>query len=109
MAGTQFARQIGRIVRERRVLLNMTQQELAALAGTSVRLVISLELGESPGIRLDKLTQVLDALDLSLAVTAREGTAVGQGITDQASNQKHTRERDRYQNAFNQAIDHLGV
>lgn len=109
MAGNELARCIGRTVRERRVLLNMTQQELAARAGVSVRLVISLELGEAPGIRLDKLTQLLDALDLSLAVTARDGAAAVRGATEQASNQRHTRERDRYQHAFNQALENLGV
>ena len=59
---------IGRIVKEQRVAIGLTQKKLAKKAGVSERLVISLELGDATGIRLDKLLQVLEALDLTLGV-----------------------------------------
>lgn len=62
------SRQIGYIVRRQRSEAGLTQKQLAKQAGVSERLVISLELGDATGIRLDKLLQVLSALDLSLAV-----------------------------------------
>ncbi len=62
------SRAIGRIVKEQRVEAGLTQKKLAKKAGVSERLVISLELGDATGIRLDKLMQVLSALDLSLGI-----------------------------------------
>lgn len=62
------SRAIGYIVREQRTKVGLTQKKLAKKAGVSERLVIALELGDATGIRLDKLLQVLTALDLSLAV-----------------------------------------
>lgn len=68
MRAVNSSRAIGRIVKEQRVAAGLTQKKLAKKAGVSERLVIALELGDATGIRLDKLLQVLSALDLSLAV-----------------------------------------
>lgn len=68
MREVRTSRAIGRIVKEQRVAAGLTQKKLAKKAGVSERLVIALELGDATGIRLDKLLQVLTALDLSLAV-----------------------------------------
>lgn len=61
-------RQVGLAVRDKRREDGLTQKQLAKRAGVSERLVVALELGDATGIRLDKLLQVLEALDLSLAV-----------------------------------------
>ncbi|MBQ9043615.1 MAG: helix-turn-helix domain-containing protein [Eggerthellaceae bacterium] len=68
MRTVNSSRAIGRIVKEQRVAAGLTQKKLAKKAGVSERLVIALELGDATGIRLDKLLQVLSALDLSLGV-----------------------------------------
>ena len=46
----------------------MTQAQLAERAGVSVRLVISLELGDATGIRLDKMLGILNAAGLEMTV-----------------------------------------
>lgn len=99
-------RRIGGIVRERRKNLGLTQRELAARAGVSERLVVSLELGDAPGIRVDKLLLVLEALGLSLSVTDDEGIEEPR----KAVNQVHeaTVEEGRYAHAFDQMIESLG-
>lgn len=68
MRTVSSSRAIGRIVKEQRVEAGLTQKKLAKKAGVSERLIIALELGDATGIRLDKLLQVLSALNLSLAV-----------------------------------------
>ena len=68
MRVVKSSRSIGRIVKEQRVEAGLTQKKLAKKAGVSERLIIALELGDATGIRLDKLLQVLSALDLSLGV-----------------------------------------
>ena len=68
MREVRTSRAIGYIVKEQRVAAGLTQKKLAKKAGVSERLIIALELGDATGIRLDKLLQVLTALDLSLAV-----------------------------------------
>lgn len=67
-------------VRRRRVALNLTQAELADLAGCSQRFVHTVEQGK-PTMRLDKLLDVLEVLGLGLSVGPGEGaiTAVGRG------------------------------
>jgi transcriptional regulator with XRE-family HTH domain len=59
-------RQIGLCVRNARKEQGLTQRELARRAGVSERLVLSLELGDAPGIRLDKLMSVTQALGIRL-------------------------------------------
>ena len=68
-------RQMGIAVRQARKEAGLTQKKLAERAGVSERLIIALELGDATGIRLDKLLNVLEALDLSLAVLGVGDTA----------------------------------
>lgn len=61
-------RMAGQHVRRRRKELGMTQTELARAAGVSLRTITYLELGDSAGIRLDKLMAIAAALDMRLAL-----------------------------------------
>lgn len=49
---------IGQFVRERRKASNLTQRELAELAGVGVRLISDLERGK-PTLRIDAVNRVL--------------------------------------------------
>lgn len=60
-------RQAGIYVRQAREAQGITRAALAKKAGVSERLLASLELGDAPGIRLDKLLAVFGALGLALA------------------------------------------
>ncbi len=60
-------------VRERRRLLGLDQEDLAALAGCSPRFLGKLESGIA-AVRLDKVLDVLDVLGLALEVRASEVT-----------------------------------
>lgn len=62
------ALEIGYVIKDRRAELGMTQAQLAEAAGVSKRCLWSLELGQNPGVQLDKLTAVLGALGLELTV-----------------------------------------
>lgn len=68
MKPEKFAQQIGQTIRTQRKVRGLTQQQLAFIAGVSERFIISLELGESKGVRLDKLLHVLTSLGLSLTI-----------------------------------------
>jgi y4mF family transcriptional regulator len=61
---------LGEDVRRRRRELNLRQEELADLAGTSARFIGALENGKTT-VRLDKLVAVLDALGLELRARLR--------------------------------------
>lgn len=63
------ALEIGYAIKDRRAELGMTQAQLAKAAGVSKRCLWSLELGQNPGVQLDKLTAVLGALGLELELT----------------------------------------
>jgi len=65
-----FNERLADAVRERRAALDLTQQDLADLAGCSPRFLGALEAGK-PSLRLDKLLGVLDALGLDLRVARR--------------------------------------
>ncbi|MDQ2826491.1 MAG: helix-turn-helix transcriptional regulator [Actinomycetota bacterium] len=58
------------LVRERRKALSLTQQDVADLAGCSVRFVRAFESGKAT-VRLDKMVAVLDALGLELSASPR--------------------------------------
>ena len=64
------ALEIGYAIKDRRAELGMTQAQLAEASGVSKRCLWSLELGQNPGVQLDKLTAVLGALGLGLELTA---------------------------------------
>lgn len=61
-------RNAGLYARERRKELGLTQRELAERAGVSERTIWSFELGEKPGMHLNKLLSVYRSLGLSLVV-----------------------------------------
>ena len=67
-----ISRQAGIYVRSRREELGLSRKELAARAGVSERSLTSLELGDAPGTRLDRLLAILNAVGLKLEVTANE-------------------------------------
>ncbi len=70
MQSIAIPRQVGYPVRSARIEAGLTQEELAARAGVSRQLLMRLEAGRAPGVQLDKLMAVLDALDLHLFVTS---------------------------------------
>jgi transcriptional regulator with XRE-family HTH domain len=65
-------RWLGRVIRERRGALNMTQPELADRAGVSLAYVSMLEAGGLPEPGLDALTLVARALGLARLVSLLE-------------------------------------
>ena len=62
--------QIGEQIRARRRSLKLTQQELADLAGCSARFLGAVEAGK-PGVRLDKVLDVVSALGLEVRLIPR--------------------------------------
>lgn len=62
---------LGKTIADRRKRLGTSQQEVADLAGISVRALSSLERGK-PTIRLDTLVPVLEVLGLELRTTVRD-------------------------------------
>ena len=65
------ALEIGFAIKDRRTELGLTQTQIAEAAGVSSRCLWSLELGQNPGVQLNKLTAVLKVLGLDLCL--REG------------------------------------
>lgn len=61
---------LGAKIGDRRRALKLSQEELAELAGVSVRFVRTLEHGK-PSVRLDKVLDVLEVLGLELDVRVR--------------------------------------
>jgi len=58
---------IGGIIQERRVFLNLTQKDVAEMAGTTFKSISEIELGiRNP--TLDTLNRILEVLGLALAV-----------------------------------------
>lgn len=66
------ALEIGYAIKDARSGLGLTQAQLAEAAGVSKRCLWSLELGQNPGVQLDKLLAVLKALGLDLRIVACE-------------------------------------
>lgn len=59
--------QIGKIIQERRDYLNLTQKDVAEMAGITFKSISEIELGiRNPSI--NTLNKVLDALGLELSV-----------------------------------------
>ena len=69
MGATKISRWLGREVRLKRTALGLTQGQLSEASGVSERLIRTLEQGEAPGIRLDRLTSVLAALGMELSLS----------------------------------------
>lgn len=66
--------ELGSFVRERRRARNLTQQQLADLAGVGLNFVYQLEKNK-PTVQLDCTRQVLQALGFDLSVTPSAGTS----------------------------------
>ena len=62
---------LGALLRERRRALELTQEDVAELAGTSQKTVSMLETGK-PTARLDKLADVAEVLGLVVTLVPRE-------------------------------------
>lgn len=59
------------IIKERRVLLGLTQQDLADYSGLSLRIIKSIETGKgNPSV--GTLTKIADALGLELVMNVKE-------------------------------------
>lgn len=58
---------IGKIVKENRKRMKLTQKQLALYAGTSTKFIVELE-NDKKTIQLDKLYDVLNVFDLELEV-----------------------------------------
>ncbi len=66
----RLPRQLGAIIQTERLRRNMTQQELASLAGTQQKTVSAIENG-NPGTKLDTLLGVIAHLDLDMQLIPR--------------------------------------
>ena len=64
--------EVGYAIKDRRAELGLTQEQLARLSGVSKRCLWSLEMGQIPGVQLDKLLAVLGALGLDLSISVDE-------------------------------------
>lgn len=62
---------IGERIKERRILLKITQTDLADIAGISVRTVISLE-NNTGNPSLEVLSQIADVLGLEVVLQIRK-------------------------------------
>lgn len=85
MGSIVTARQVGQNVRTQRKQLGLTQYQLAKQTGVSERSVVSLELGDATGMRLDKLLSILSALGLTMSIQPEEDGAT---LTAPSSQQK---------------------
>ena len=65
---------IGYAIKDARAESGLTQAQLADAAGISKRCLWSLELGQNPGVQLDKLLAVFKVLGLDLQIVAAETT-----------------------------------
>lgn len=81
----EIPRQIGQIIKSKRLKKGFTQEQLAKLSNTSRSLVYRLEKGTTNGISLDKLFDILKVLDLEFAVIDLDDALknIGQDATDQ--------------------------
>jgi len=61
--------EIGRLVRETRKTLGVTQRDLAMTAGTGLRFIIELEQGK-PSCQIGKVLTVLHTLGIRVALEA---------------------------------------
>lgn len=112
MDGESFTREVGYLVRERRKALGMTQSMFAQMMGVSRRFIISLEMGETPGVRMNTLLRVFEALGISIALFVEEDVAVAEESKDRhvslLSEKRAKNDKERYSNAFENAVEKLG-
>lgn len=112
MNSETFAREIGRAIRDRRLDLGLTQSMLSLMTGVSRRYLVSLEMGESPGVRMDMLFRVLNALDMTLDFSIKEGDLTEKQPKKERSSllskKKSTNDKESYTHAFEQLVKNLG-
>lgn len=79
-ASAEWAADLGAAVRRQRRSLEMTQIELATLAGCGPVFVYDVERGK-PGLRLDKLVDLLQVLGLQLALEpGKQGLRIDEAL-----------------------------
>lgn len=61
--------EIGQIIKERRVYLNITQKDLAEIVGISLRSLVDIEKGNG-NPTIDQLNKILNALGLTIKISA---------------------------------------
>ena len=67
---------IGKLIRETRKRLGVTQKQLALTAGTGLRFVIDLEKGK-PTCEIGKALRILETLGIKLTLMAPSGSREG--------------------------------
>lgn len=75
MALVRNVKDLGSLVRSRRKAKGLTQADLAALAGTSLRFITELERGARAAASISKVLTVCSRLALDVSVDARETRA----------------------------------
>lgn len=102
---------IGYAIMDRRAQLGLTQAQLADAAGVSKRCLWSLELGQNPGVQFDKLTAVLEALGLGLALVASDAPNVRaqEGKEKAAATQNRITKNETKRSDENIGFDALAV
>ena len=66
--------QLGSVVRDRRKVLALKQEDVAGLGGTGNRFIVELENGK-PTMQIQRVMDILDLLGLELAVRPRNAGA----------------------------------
>ena len=74
MPAVKNAKELGAVIRARRKEKRLTQAELAALCGTSLRFITELERGERTAASISKVLTVCSRLALDVSVAPREGS-----------------------------------
>ncbi|HOA63344.1 MAG TPA: type II toxin-antitoxin system Y4mF family antitoxin [Bacilli bacterium] len=64
-------KELGRLIKERRKNLGLTQAYLAALSNTGIRFIIELEAGK-PTVQVNKVLDVLNVLNLKVEIKVNE-------------------------------------
>ena len=107
-----FAREVGRLIRKRRKALGLTQSMLSQMTGTSRRYLVSLELGESPGVRIDTLCRVFTALGMTISISVEEDDeSAEQSERDRPSllsEKRSADDKESYVHAFEHMVENLG-
>lgn len=77
MTKLKIPRQVGQVVKNKRIAMGISQSQLAELSDTSRSLVYRVEKGATNGVAFDKLFDVLKALGLELAVVDTKSASKG--------------------------------
>lgn len=62
---------VGKIIKERRRMLNLTQPTLALLAGVGINTLVAVERGDG-NPKIDTLLAILDTLGLQVVITLKD-------------------------------------